>query len=69
MLINRLTDHVVGEIEMSNAQVRSAQILLNKALPDLRATELTGKDGEQLFPTEVGVIGRKPTRTGSSGET
>jgi hypothetical protein len=42
MLINRLSDHVVGKVEMTQAQVRSAQILLNKALPDLRSIELSG---------------------------
>ena len=29
-------------VDMSQSQVRAAQILLNKALPDLRSVELTG---------------------------
>ena len=45
MLMNRLTDHVLGDVEMTTTQVRAAQILLNKALPDLRATEITGEGG------------------------
>jgi hypothetical protein len=47
-LINRLQDNANGKlrdksanpIEMTNGQVRSADILLNKALPNLQATEL-----------------------------
>jgi hypothetical protein len=34
-LINRLTNHVAGKIEMSATQVRAAEILLKKTLPDL----------------------------------
>ena len=45
-LINRLQDNANGKlrdksgnfIEMTNGQVRSADILLNKALPNLQAT-------------------------------
>ena len=36
-LINRLTDHVLGNVEMSASQVRAAEVLLKKALPDLQA--------------------------------
>jgi hypothetical protein len=34
-LINRLTAHASGEVELSATQVRSIEILLRKALPDL----------------------------------
>jgi hypothetical protein len=34
-LINRLQDHVLGEVELSSTQVRAAEILLKKTLPDL----------------------------------
>lgn len=53
-LINRLQDHVLGTVELSSTQVRAAEILLKKTLPDLtenknvnitrRISELT--DGE-----------------------
>jgi len=45
MLINRLQNHVVGRIEMSPTQLRAAEVLLRKRLPDLNATELTGPGG------------------------
>jgi hypothetical protein len=38
-LINRLSDHVFGKIELSSTQVRSAEILLKKTIPDLTSTE------------------------------
>jgi hypothetical protein len=34
-LINRLTAHANGEVEMSATQVRATEILLRKILPDL----------------------------------
>jgi hypothetical protein len=34
-LINRLQDHVLGSVELSSTQVRAAEILLKKTLPDL----------------------------------
>jgi ribosomal protein S7 len=44
-IINRLMAHVEGEKDLSQTQVRAAEILLKKALPDLSAQELTGEDG------------------------
>ena len=42
MILNRLTDHIDGKNKMTSTQVRAAQILLNKAVPDLRSVELSG---------------------------
>lgn len=42
-LINRLTDHVLGGLEMSPTQVRAAEVLLRKSIPDLSAVELDGE--------------------------
>lgn len=44
VLLKRLQDHVVGDVEMSATQLRAAEILLRKSIPDLSATELTGAD-------------------------
>lgn len=38
-LVNRLQDHVFGKVELSPTQVRSAEILLRKSIPDLSSTE------------------------------
>jgi hypothetical protein len=34
-LINRLTAHACGELELSSTQVRAIEVLLRKTLPDL----------------------------------
>ena len=41
MLINRMQAHVMGRIEMSMTQIRAAEILLRKCLPDLSLVEGT----------------------------
>ena len=40
-LLNRLVSHVNGEVELSSTQVRAAEILLRKTLPDLASVELS----------------------------
>lgn len=45
-LINRLTDHSFGKVEMSSTQVKAAEILLKKSIPDLSQVQGTGDDGE-----------------------
>ena len=50
-LINRLTQHALGTLDMSATQIRAAEILLDRSLPKLAAIELTGKDGD---PIEIG---------------
>jgi hypothetical protein len=49
-LVNRLTDHALGNVELSPTQVRAIEILIKKTLPDLSTVELTG-DAEN--PVEV----------------
>jgi hypothetical protein len=41
-LINRLNDHVNGKVTLSSTQVRAAEILLRKSVPDLSRVEVTG---------------------------
>jgi len=42
-LVNRLTDHVLGTVDLSATQVSAALGLLRKTLPDLAAVEHTGE--------------------------
>jgi hypothetical protein len=44
-LVNRLTDHALGKLELTGTQIKSIEILLKKSVPDLSAVELTGPDG------------------------
>jgi|SRR3989337_1094485 len=41
-LITRLHEHVRGLVKMSATQVKAAEILLRKAVPDLKAVEHSG---------------------------
>jgi hypothetical protein len=44
-IMNRLLKHVEGEIELSGTQVKAADILLKKVVPDLARTENVGSEG------------------------
>lgn len=52
-LINRLSDHVLGVVDLKPTQVTAALGLLKKTLPDLTSTELKGEDGG---PIQVSVV-------------
>lgn len=40
MIINRLNSHIKGDLELSSTQIRAAEILLRKLIPDLARTEV-----------------------------
>jgi hypothetical protein len=50
-LINRLTDHALGNVELSATQVRAIEILIKKTLPDLSAVDHSADDDT------IGAIG------------
>ena len=43
MLVTKLHDFIEGKVEMSMGQIRAAEILLRKAVPDLKQVEHTGE--------------------------
>ena len=46
MLVKRLMEHAVSDTEiMSQSQIRAAEILLKKTLPDLSAQSINTDDG------------------------
>lgn len=48
-LINRLQNHVDADKPiLDSSQVNAAKALLNKVLPDLKAVELTGENGNEI---------------------
>lgn len=59
-LINRVYAHATGQVEMTPTQLRAAEILLKKTLPDLQSIEYTGEmtftDATQLTREELQVI-------------
>ena len=44
-ILNRVQKHLEGEIELSATQIKAAEILLRKSLPDLSSIEVTGDGG------------------------
>jgi hypothetical protein len=46
-IINRLNSFVKGEVEMTTAQIRAAEILLKKSLPDLQSVEYVDNTPEE----------------------
>jgi len=48
--------HVLEDAEMSSTQIRAAEILLKKTVPDLSATQLTGGNGEDSLPVQINMI-------------
>ena len=51
-IINRLIKNINGDIEMTSSQVRSAEILLRKTLPDLQSVEYTLQDNLERRPID-----------------
>lgn len=47
-IVNRLTGHVLGTVEMQQSQVTAALGLLKKSIPDLSAVAHSGPDGGAL---------------------
>jgi len=74
MLVSRLTRHVRGELELTMTQLRAAEILLRKALPDLSSIDYTGEirhrhvtelsDAELIAIAERGIEGDSETTPG-----
>lgn len=52
-LINRLTDHALGKIELSATQVRSIEVLIKKTLPDLSAVDMNANISGQVVAQVV----------------
>lgn len=47
-LINRLSKHAFGEVELLPTQIKAIEILLKKSLPDLSAIEITGDPNKPI---------------------
>jgi hypothetical protein len=48
-LINRLSDHALGKVEMLPSAVRAAEVLLRKTIPDVSAITLSGDPDAPLI--------------------
>jgi hypothetical protein len=52
-LVNRLRKHALGECDMSPTQVKAAEILLRKSLPDLSSVEHSGEIAAPLSRDQI----------------
>lgn len=59
MLLNRLQDHAIGKVDMKSTQVKAADIVLRKMVPDLARTEMVG-DGGGPLTVEIVRFGANP---------
>ena len=57
-LLNRLQDHVFGKVELTPTQVRAAEVLIRKTLPDLTTTTLQGPGGGDIQLNVVSGVPR-----------
>jgi len=62
-LINRLTAHVLDNVEMTASQVRAAEILIKKTLPDLSQmtveADVEFHEVQPLTPEEAAALNNK----------
>lgn len=48
-LLNRLNSFANGEIELSQAQVNAARVVINKSIPDINRIEGPAEDGAHVM--------------------
>lgn len=53
VLLDRLSKHANGELDMTGSQIKAAEILLKKVVPDVARTEVAG-DPEAPLELKVG---------------
>ncbi len=63
-IVNRLTGHVLGTVEMGPSQVSAALGLLRKTLPDLATTEIVGDPSRPVISQIQRVIVRPSDKNG-----
>lgn len=52
-LLNRLTDHALGKVELSATQVRAIEVLIKKTLPDLSSVDLNAHHSGEVVASVV----------------
>ena len=52
-LIRRLNDHVHGIVKLSSTQIRAAEILLKRVIPELKSIEHSGTLNLERNPAEL----------------
>lgn len=60
VIMDRLIKHFNGDLELTTTQLKAAQLVLSKIVPDLARTEMTGQDGKDLIPSNIQIQLVKP---------
>lgn len=55
MLRHRLENHVLGRVDMTPTQLKAAEILLRKSLPDLSSVQLSGDAENPVAIQEIAI--------------
>ena len=56
ILVERLTEFALGQLELTSQQMKAIEILLKKSVPDLTSVEMTGDaDAPVLLKVITGV--------------
>lgn len=56
VIADRLQKHMLGKVKMTATQVRAAEILLRKAVPDLSSVDLSGSLAQNLTVSVVDYL-------------
>ncbi len=67
-LINRLTDHVLNGLEMSVSQIKAAEVLLRKSLPDLSAVQMDANVTTRTLDQELSELNETDSHSESGTE-
>jgi hypothetical protein len=59
-ILKRLQDHSMGKITMKSTEIKAAQILLAKVMPDLKAQEITGDINSKVTTVTVNRMAHTP---------
>lgn len=65
-LMRRLAKHALGKVEMTQTQVKAAEILLRKVVPDIKSVEHSGTVNHVNF--DAAVIGLLNERSAEAGD-
>jgi hypothetical protein len=65
-LLNRLHNHAIGELELTQTQIKAIEILLKKSIPDLSSVDIQGSlevhDPNRLSDAELASIASSGSR-------
>jgi hypothetical protein len=66
-LMRRLAKHALGKLDMTVTQIKAAEILLRKVVPDLKAVEHTGTVNHVNYDAAViGLLNERGTQAGDA---